>query len=196
MFYYENGKLRSDFTHIINDKHVGRLTGLIDPNKCVEVGEITERLISPTILKDVSFTDPVMQEEIFGPIMPIIAYDNLDDIIRLLKLMDKPLALYLFSNNKNVQKKVLENLSFGGGCINDTIMHLTSHDLPFGGVGKSGMGSYHGKKSFSVFSHEKSVLKKKRAELKFKYPPFKTLTKKLLRRFVGMKNEEMNKRPF
>lgn len=190
LFYYDKDTIRPDFTHIINDKHVDRLKGLIDPNKCAEGGIVEGRLIYPTVLKDVSFDDPVMQEEIFGPIMPIIPYDNLGEVINMLKSKDKPLALYLFSNNKKVQKLVLENVSFGGGCINDTIMHLTSHDLPFGGVGKSGMGSYHGEKSFSVFSHEKSVLKKKRMELKFKYPPFKKFTLNVLRRFVGMKKED------
>lgn len=171
-FYYQDEKLTSDFPYIINDKHVERLKGLIDPKKVVFGGNISGRLIEPTIMDNVTNDDAIMGEEIFGPIMPILEYDDINKVINHIKKDEKPLALYLFTFDKDIQNKVMTNISFGGGCINDTIMHLTSESMPFGGVGRSGMGSYHGKKSFETFSHEKSVLIKGKMEINLKYPPY------------------------
>ena len=171
-FYYNDGVLNNNFPYIINDKHVNRLTGLIDYDKVVYGGKVNGRLIEPTIMDNVTFDDPVMQEEIFGPIMPLISFDNLGEVIDELKKKDSPLALYLFTNNKEIIDKVMKEIRFGGGCVNDCIMHLTNESLPFGGVGESGMGSYHGKKSFDAFTHEKSVLVKGKTEINMKYPPY------------------------
>jgi aldehyde dehydrogenase (NAD+) len=171
-FYYEEGKLKEDFTHIVNERDIKRLLSLTYNQKIICGGNSNMETLEPTILDDVKFDDKIMQEEIFGPIMPLIEFNDLDDIINHLKTLDKPLALYYFGKNKDNQNKVIKNLSFGGGCINDTIMHLTEEKLPFGGVGLSGVGSYHGKKSFETFSHQKSVLKKhEKLEINFKYPP-------------------------
>lgn len=185
--HYNNGILRSDFCHIINDKHVNRLTSLIEAQKVVFGGKIAGRLIEPTIMDNVSYDDKVMQEEIFGPILPIITYSSIDDVIDDLKIKEKPLALYLFTENNKEKNRILTEVSFGGGCINDTVMHLTTHNLPFGGVGNSGMGSYHGKKSFETFSHQKSILVKGKAELNTKYSPYKKKNLKLIERIGKIK---------
>ena len=150
-YYYVNGQITDDFPYIINDKHVERLKGLINQEKLICGGKVNGRLIEPTILDHVSYDDAVMQEEIFGPIMPIIDFEDFNTVISRLKSIDHPLALYIFTNNKEEEQKALTNVPFGGGCVNDCIMHLTNDNLPFGGVGKSGMGSYHGKKSFISF---------------------------------------------
>ena len=134
-----------------------------------------------------SFDDLIMKEEIFGPILPIITFNNIEEVVDILKTKEKPLALYYFSNNKKSIKYVMNNLHFGGGCINDTIMHLTNHKLPFGGVGRSGMGSYHGIKSFETFSHQKSILKKGKIELKTKFAPYKSKNLKFLKRITKVK---------
>ena len=186
-FYYENGVISKDFPYIINDKHVERLKGLIDDKKVVFGGNITGRLIEPTIMDNVDYRDPVMQEEIFGPIMPIITFEKIEDVVKELKQKDHPLALYLFTSNKEERDLVFNNIAFGGGCLNDCIMHLTNDRLPFGGVGRSGMGSYHGKKSFLTFSHEKSIFVKGKMELDVKYPPHTENKEKLIKRFAKMK---------
>jgi aldehyde dehydrogenase (NAD+) len=125
-----------------------------------------------------------MQEEIFGPVLPIIEYDNLDDAIAYIKQFEKPLALYVYSENSNVQNKIMNEVPFGGGCINESVMHVGQGHLPFGGVGESGLGAYHGKSSFETFSHYKSVLKKSTlTDLPIKYPPYKNnvgIIKKLM----------------
>lgn len=186
---YENGKLRTDFCYIINDKHIERLKGLIDNQKIIFGGELNGHLLSPTILNNVTYDDLIMQEEIFGPILPIIEFNNLDDVISDLKQKEKPLALYLFSNDKKEINKVLKNVSFGGGCINDTIMHITTHNLPFGGVGRSGMGNYHGKASFYTFTHQKSILIKRKNELNTKYPPYNNSKLKLVKKITKIKDK-------
>lgn len=186
-YYYVNGKISNDFPHIINDKHVERLSKLIDAEKLVCGGQIEGRLIHPTVLDNVTFGDPVMQEEIFGPIMPIIPYTDFDEVINRLKSIDHPLALYIFSSNKDEINKALTNVAFGGGCVNDVIMHLTNDNLPFGGVGRSGMGSYHGKKSFYTFSHEKSVFVKGKMEINVKYPPYNEKKIKTMKKFTNCK---------
>ncbi len=173
-FYYRNGNISEDFPSIINDKHIERLSNLIDKNKVVFGGHINKekRLIEPTIMDGVTYDDAIMKEEIFGPIMPILTYQNINELIEIFKTQEKPLAFYFFSQNNQEAKRVMDAVSYGGGCINDTVMHLTNDRLPFGGIGRSGMGSYHGHKSFEAFSHEKSVLKKSKVELPLKYPPY------------------------
>jgi aldehyde dehydrogenase (NAD+) len=150
------------FMRIINARNVQRLKKLIDPTKIYTGGHIVEEenYVSPTILRDVDWNDAVMQEEIFGPILPVIPFHDLGDVIREIKVRPKPLSLYAFTRSKATEKRLLGEISFGGGCINDVIMHVTNTRLPFGGVGDSGMGSYHSEAGFRIFSHYKSVLKK------------------------------------
>ncbi|MCA1042526.1 aldehyde dehydrogenase [Bacillus infantis] len=150
------------FGHVVSGRHFDRLAGFLDNGSIVTGGQHNreELLIEPTILDNISWDDAVMQDEIFGPILPVMTYDSLDEIIEPIMNRPKPLALYLFSNDESVQDEILGTISFGGGSINDTINHMTSHYLPFGGVGASGMGAYHGKASFDTFTHFKSVLKR------------------------------------
>lgn len=189
-FYYKNGKLTDNFCHIINDKHLERLTGLIDKSKLVFGGKADGRQLEPTVLDNVTWQDKVMGEEIFGPIMPILPFENLDNLITEIKGREKPLALYYFGTEDDDIKKVVNNLSFGGGCVNDTIMHLTEEKLPFGGVGLSGMGSYHGKKSYETFTHQKSVLSKSLAvDMPIRYMPYGDKKIKLVKFLFGIKNK-------
>jgi aldehyde dehydrogenase (NAD+) len=188
-FYYRNGDISEDFPSIINDKHVERLAGLIAKEKVVFGGHINQekRLIEPTIMDGVTYDDAIMGEEIFGPIMPILSYDNADDLLKVFQTQEKPLAFYLFTQNSKEARRIMDLVSFGGGCINDTIMHLTNDKLPFGGIGRSGMGSYHGQKSFAAFSHEKSILKKQKVELQLKYPPYNEKKKSFIKWFFKLK---------
>lgn len=183
-FYYDNIYIPKDFTHIINEKHLNRLLNLIDEEKLVFGGKHQGNLLEPTILDNVTEEDKIMQEEIFGPIMPIIEYENLDDVINKLKTKEKPLSSYIFSKNKTNINKVMNNLSFGGGCINDVIMHVTNDHLPFGGVGNSGMGRYHGKYSIDAFTYTKSIFRKGKFEPPVKYPKYSSFKLKLLKFFT------------
>lgn len=186
-FYGRRPKDSNDYGRIVNERQVDRLIQLIDTKKVVLGGEydVENRYIAPTILDNVTWEDKVMEDEIFGPILPILEYENLDIAIRQINNRQKPLALYLFTENREVEKKVIEDVSYGGGCVNDTMIHLASPFLPFGGVGTSGMGSYHGKKSFETFSHMKSVLKKStKINLSFIFPPYNKEKVKLIRRFM------------
>lgn len=160
-FYGEDASRHSRYCRIINNRHFQRLIALIDPKKVVYGGKAspTDRYIEPTLLYPADWSDPVMQDEIFGPILPIIPYTDLDDAIARINKHPKPLALYMFVNNKVIRRKIIRETSFGGGAVNNTIMHIVSHFLPFGGVGSSGLGKYHGKYSFDTFSHTKSVLR-------------------------------------
>lgn len=156
-------KLENDnFVQIINDKNTSRVASLIDKEKVYIGGNynITERFIEPTILTNVTWNDKVMQEEIFGPVLPILKFNNLDDVIAEIKQRPKPLALYLFTQDENIKQKVLSEVSFGGGCINEAVMHIANGELPFGGIGDSGIGNYHGEAGFRAFSHYKSILDK------------------------------------
>lgn len=187
-FYGEDMKNNPDLGRMINDKHWKRVSGLIDPNKILTGGDTEEsqKYIQPTLLKDVTMDDAVMQEEIFGPVLPIITYKSLDEVIdNIRKLPEHPLALYLFTSSDQVEQEVLNRTQFGGGCINNTIMHLANPNLPFGGVGESGMGAYHGKNSFDCFSHQRSILKSSTLfDIKFRYPPYKdkvNLLKKMVK---------------
>lgn len=176
-----------NYGKIINEKHFDRLLGLIDKNKTVHGGDSDRHAlrIEPTVLDNVTFADTVMQEEIFGPIMPILIFDNLDEAIRNINAMPHPLALYLFTSDKAAAKKVTSRCGFGGGCINDTIIHLATTEMGFGGFGESGMGSYHGKVGFDTFSHYKSIVDKKTwIDLPMRYQPYRKLHEKMIRFFL------------
>ncbi len=180
--------LRNDsYVHMVSRKHFDRVMGLIDPEKAVigGHGDAQTLRIEPTILRGVSAEDPVMQEEIFGPVLPVLTYDTLDEAIAFVRSRPHPLALYFFSEDKAAQRRILRETAFGGGCINDTIIHLATSRMGFGGVGQSGMGSYHGKKSFDTFSHEKSIVDKKTwMDMPVRYMPYTKLKGKLLRIFL------------
>jgi len=165
-----------DYGRIINHKEFNRLSDLIDDQKLYFGGEkIEEKLkISPTILTNVTWDDDVMQEEIFGPILPVLTYNKISEVVNIIKDKPRPLSLYLFTEDKNLQKKIEDEVPFGGGCINDTISHVSSPRLPFGGTGNSGIGSYHGEESFITFSHKKSMMKKStKFDIRYIYPPYK-----------------------
>ena len=176
-----------DYGKIINRKHYDRIMGLIDPDKvvCGGCGDGQSLRIAPTIMKNVTFSDTVMGEEIFGPVLPILTYDTLEEAIGIVEEHPHPLALYLFSEDKGAQKKVLELCHFGGGCINDTIIHLATSAMPFGGVGESGMGGYHGKTGFETFSHFRSIVDKKTwMDLPIRYQRYSRMKERLLRVFL------------
>lgn len=175
-FYGQHPHKSEDLPKIINRKHFDRVKELLNCGKTVVGGQYDEKTlkISPTILDDVSWDEPVMQEEIFGPVLPVLEFDDLSQVIETVNKRPKPLALYLFTTSKQTEKKILENIPFGGGCINDTIVHLATSYMPFGGVGESGMGGYHGRWSFDTFSHKKSILKKSNLiDIKLRYPPYR-----------------------
>ncbi|MDD6189271.1 MAG: aldehyde dehydrogenase, partial [Clostridiales bacterium] len=175
--YGENPLQNKDYGKIINEKHFNRLCGLIDSNKVIFGGEVSPETcqIAPTVMDGVTAGDAVMGEEIFGPVMPIIAFDNFESLVKELKNKPKPLALYIFSSDKKHINTVMTELSYGGGCINDVIIHLATSEMGFGGVGESGMGSYHGKEGFDAFSHYKSVVDKKVwLDLPMRYQPYKS----------------------
>ena len=160
---------------IISAKHFDRIVSLIDPDKVVFGGTYDREAlkICPTVMDNVDYTDAVMGEEIFGPIIPILTYDDLDELICSFNDKERPLALYFFSENKKNTKKVISGVRFGGGCINDTIIHLATSEMGFGGVGESGMGAYHGKVGFEAFSHKKSIVDKKTfMDLPMRYQPY------------------------
>ena len=176
-----------DYGKMINQKHFDRVRGLIDPMKLVAGGQVQEETlrIAPTVLADVTAEDPVMQEEIFGPVLPVIPVKDIEEAIQFVQERPKPLALYVFTEDKRTEQRVLTETSYGGGCINDTIIHLATSEMGFGGVGNSGMGSYHGKKSFDLFSHEKSIVKKSTwMDLPMRYQPYTVWKEKLVRMFV------------
>ncbi|PXW90904.1 aldehyde dehydrogenase (NAD+) [Streptohalobacillus salinus] len=163
----------SEYTHIVNEEHFKRLTRFLDNGQLIKGGQTNsdKRIIAPTVLSNITFDDAVMKDEIFGPILPILSYQHLNDAIEMIQKQPKPLALYLFSEKSITQQTILDELSFGGGCINDTIYHLATPYLPFGGVGASGTGNYHGKYSFDTFTHQKSVLKQTTYfDLDLRYP--------------------------
>lgn len=176
-----------DYGKIINEKHFHRIIGLIDPAKVVCGGNYREKAlqIAPTVMKDVTWEDAVMGEEIFGPLLPVLTYQSLDEAIAMTEGHSHPLALYLFSENRTIQKEILLRCHFGGGCINDTIIHLATSSMPFGGVGGSGMGGYHGKTGFEEFSHIRSIVDKKTwMDLPIRYQPYGNLKKRLLKIFL------------
>ena len=176
-----------DYGKIINEKHFDRLLGLMDENKLVYGGKADRKSlrIEPAVLDNVTFSDPVMQEEIFGPIMPILVFDHLDEVIRKVNAMPHPLALYIFTSDKKAAAKVLSRCGFGGGCVNDTIIHLATTEMGFGGFGESGMGAYHGKTGFDTFTHYKSIVDKKTwIDLPMRYQPYRKICEKMVRFFL------------
>ena len=176
-----------DYGKIINEKHFARVMGLIDKDKVVigGGGNAETLRIEPTVMTDVTFNDAVMGQEIFGPVLPVMTYKKFSDVFDMLKNLPKPLALYIFSGDKSRIDTVTSRLSFGGGCVNDTIIHLATSEMGFGGVGESGMGSYHGKEGFDAFSHTKSIVDKKTwLDLPMRYQPYKKSSEKLIRKFL------------
>lgn len=176
-----------NYGKIINEKHFERILGLINGEKLVYGGqsEPESLRIAPTVLNNITWDDAVMGEEIFGPLLPILTFDTLDEALDTVESHPHPLALYFFSEDKAAQKKVLDTCHFGGGCINDTIIHLATSDMPFGGVGESGMGSYHGRVGFETFSHYRSIVDKKTwMDLPIRYQKYTGLKEKMMRMFL------------
>lgn len=183
----DNAFENKDYGKIINKKHFDRICNLIDKNKVVHGGksDADKLKIEPTLMDMVTFEDAVMQEEIFGPVLPVLTYDSLNQAIQEINSMPHPLALYLFTNNKEIAKKVTSRCGFGGGCINDCVIHLATSEMGFGGFGESGMGSYHGKEGFQTFSHYKSIVDKKTwIDLPMRYQPYKKLNEKIVHLFL------------
>ena len=172
---------------IVNDKHFRRASRLLAEQRVLIGGETdaTRRFIAPTLLDETDPAAPVMQEEIFAPILPMLCWQEQEEVVRFVQSRPKPLALYLFTRDKEMERAVFARCSFGGGCVNDTIVHLACSGLPFGGVGNSGMGSYHGKQSFDTFTHYRSVLKKANwLDLPMRYHPYTDKKDKLVRFFL------------
>ena len=172
---YNNAAFSDSYPKIINEHHYSRLKKLMNTENTIIGGAYNDsaRKIAPTLLPDTNFNKPVMQEEIFGPLLPIIAYSDLDKTIYNLKQKEKPLACYVFTNKKATARRIINEISYGGGCINDVIIHISNHHLPFGGVVNSGMGGYHGKYSFETFSHKKAVAKSSTLfDIPLRYAPY------------------------
>jgi aldehyde dehydrogenase (NAD+) len=186
-FYGEDPQKSPDYGRIINKRQFDRLAALLDKGDKVVGGQTDpdDLYIAPTLLQDVSWNDPVMQDEIFGPILPVLVFEDLAEVVSTINSRPRPLALYFFSNQRNNYQRIIEEVSFGGGCINDTLAHLINPHLPFGGTGSSGMGGYHGKASFDTFSHQKSIFKKWfNLDLPLRFPPYKnklSILKNILR---------------
>jgi aldehyde dehydrogenase (NAD+) len=175
-FYGIKPETNDEYPRIITQKHYERLLHLLENEEIAIGGQHNDatRQLAPTVITNATWSSPVMQEEIFGPILPVLAFESFDDAMKLINARPKPLAFYLFTENKERENKAMQNVSFGGGCINDTVIHLGSPYLRFGGVGESGMGQYHGKGSFDTFTHYKSVMKKSNhMDIPIRYPPYK-----------------------
>jgi aldehyde dehydrogenase (NAD+) len=184
-FYGDNALENNDYAKVVNERHFNRLISLIEPQKVLYGGNYNRDTlkIEPTILDNISLDDKIMQEEIFGPLMPILEFENIDDILNIINYNENPLAMYIFTKNKKFEEELINKVSFGGGCVNDTIMHISNPNLPFGGIKTSGIGSYHGKKSFETFSHQKSIVKASmRLDLSFIYPPYTKNNLNLIRK--------------
>lgn len=176
-----------NYGKMINEKHFQRVCALIDPAKTIEGGGYNPETlqIAPTVMDDITWDDAVMQEEIFGPILPVLTYSGLDELIPILNAKQHPLAAYFFSSRKDAVRKFTSRVNFGGGCINDTIIHLATSNMGFGGVGESGMGAYHGKTGFDTFSHRKSIVDKKTwLDLPMRYQPYQKIYDKMVHIFL------------
>lgn len=187
-FFGSNPHSSDSYGRVVNTSHFDRLQSLVDPSKVIMSSPAVrdEHFMAPTVMKDVAWNDRVMDDEIFGPVLPLMSYSDLGEAIKKIQSRPKPLALYLFSKDSSVQDRVLSNVSFGGACVNDTMVHLTNPNLPFGGVGESGVGSYHGRKSFDLFSHMKSVMVKPFwGDATMRYAPYTDWKLKLIRFFLG-----------
>jgi len=179
-----------NYVQIISEKNMHRLANLITKEKVYLGGnyDVANRYFEPTVLTDISFEDKVMEEEIFGPILPVISYTNLDEAIALVKKGAKPLSCYVYTSSREIKEKVLRDISFGGGCVNDSVMHITNSRLPFGGVGDSGIGSYHGISGFHAFTHYKSILEKPTwIEPNLKYHPHSQKKLGFIKFLLGIK---------
>ena len=176
-----------DYGKIVNRKHFERILGLLDENKIVHGGKYDREglRIEPTVMDNVTWDDAVMGQEIFGPVLPILTFDRVEEIPGMMRDRQKPLAFYVFSTNKQHEKMLLSRCAFGGGCVNDTVIHLAVPGMGFGGVGESGMGSYHGRDGMRAFSHRESIVDKKRIlDLPMRYQPFKGIYERMLRVFL------------
>lgn len=181
-FYGTDPCKNEDYPRIINDQHFARIRDYLSLGEKVIGGNFDEDklCIEPTILDGIKWEDSIMQEEIFGPVLPVLEYDNLSSAIEAINSRSKPLALYLFTSSKETEDRVIRRISFGGGCVNDAVVHLATSNMPFGGVGESGIGNYHGKWSFETFTHQKSILKKSNfMDIKLRYPPYKEKLRQL-----------------
>ncbi|MBQ3092008.1 MAG: aldehyde dehydrogenase family protein, partial [Clostridia bacterium] len=178
-----------DWGKIINEKHWARLMDLIDRQRSKVMvggaGKADTLQIAPTVLDNITWEDPIMQDEIFGPILPVLVYDDLEEVVEAVGSHDRPLALYIFTKSKRESRYVLSRCRFGGGCVNDTIIHLATTHMGFGGVGESGMGSYHGKAGFDTFSHHKSIVDKATwLDLPMRYRPYSEWKDRIIRAFL------------
>lgn len=186
-FYGDDPSQSSDYGRIASDRHFDRLAAFLQSGNIIAGGQTNraDRYIAPTVIDRVTWDDAIMQDEIFGPILPVLEYETIEEAIDRIGDRPKPLALYLFSRNPNLQERILRKTSSGGVCINDTVMQVGVPELPFGGVGASGMGRYHGKASFDTFTHYKSVLSKSfRLDLQWRYPPYANKLN-FLKRLIG-----------
>ncbi len=186
-FYGADPKTSPDYARIVNDRHFDRVVRMIDGAHVVIGGDsdAAQRYVAPTVLADVTPDIPAMQEEIFGPVLPVLTVDDVDEAVRFVNERDRPLALYVFSGRTDVARDVIARTSSGGACVNATMFHVAVPTLPFGGVGPSGMGAYHGRAGFETFSHAKSVLTRStRIDPKFGYPPYTSFKNRLIRRFL------------
>ena len=184
---YPNALNSDTYPRIINEYHYKRLMNLIKSEESIigGRGDDVVRRLEPTILPDVDFDHEIMKEEIFGPVLPIIEYDDINNIIRIIKEHEKPLACYVFTRDKYIAKHIIKSISYGGGCINDVILQVSNHYMPFGGVGSSGTGSYHGKFGFDTFSHKKSIVwSKTMIDLPIRYAPFNQLKFRILKKIL------------
>ena len=176
-----------DYGKIINEKHFNRLKGLMDKDKTVCGGDMDEKAlrIAPAVMDNVTWNDAVMKEEIFGPILPVLTFKHIEDVKKTVEEHAHPLALYIFSRDKDNIAYILKGCRFGGGCVNDVVVHLSTHDLPFGGFGESGMGSYHGRYGFETFSHKCGIMDKKLwIDLPMRYQPYRKIADKAIRLFL------------
>jgi aldehyde dehydrogenase (NAD+) len=186
-FYGSDPKTSPDYGRIVNEQHLRRLVGLLDGGKATigGVADESERYLAPTVLQEVQVDAPVMHDEIFGPILPVLPVSDVDEAIDFVNGRDKPLALYVFTGEGSVRDRVLDRTSSGGAAVNGTMFHVAVPELPFGGIGGSGMGAYHGKASFLTFSHAKSVLRKgTKPDPDLAYPPYTPRKDRLMRRFL------------
>ncbi|MFA7081415.1 MAG: aldehyde dehydrogenase [Bacteroidales bacterium] len=186
-FYTDNQESSKDYGRIINELHFDRVAAMLQDGDIIFGGKVNreERFISPTLIENIKEDSELLNSEIFGPILPVIEFEDINHLIESVRIKPKPLALYIFSSSKQIQNKIISKISSGGVCVNDTIMHLVPENLPFGGVGNSGMGSYHGKKSFETFSHQRSVLKRGTfLDIALRYPPFTKKKLSLIKKLI------------
>ena len=189
---YPNALNNDTYPRIINEYHYKRLMNLIKSEESIigGRGDDVVRRLEPTILPDVDFDHEIMKEEIFGPVLPIIEYDDINNVIRIIKAHEKPLACYVFTRDEDTAKRIIKSISYGGGCINDVILQVSNHYMPFGGVGSSGIGSYHGKFGFDTFSHKKSIVwSKTMIDLPIRYAPFSPLKFRMLKKILESFND-------